>query len=261
MSFVQALKAQRRSLHAALHSEIHELLQLGGVHLIFAIAAPVFLIGVALCWHTLMQSQAPYGTNRALFLVTGFLPVHLFVEVSSEFRVAANQGRGMRRYPAETLIDKILVATLLNALIYLTASVLGLYLLSVIYGADVVPSDMSWMILTFFEMVCLGFGVGLCNAQIELFVPVWRTIYGGIGRALILFSGIFYIPSFLPPPVRNLMEWNPVMQGVETFRYGFYPGYPKNVYHPLYFWSFTIATILVGMVCERVLRSASQGRI
>ena len=253
-AFRDGLRAQWRSLSASFYTELHELVDYHGAKLFMRLFEPFMVVGVALCWHTLMSASPPYGTNRLLFLVTGYYPVHLLIEVASGFWMASKRGANLRRYPVETMLDQVLVGAFLEAVIYIAAGVLGLAIIYTYITPDAFPFDIGWVAFSAFQCIALGFAIGLCNAFIQQHVKIWRMAWIALSRALILFSGIFYVPSFLPVQVRDIMAWNPAMQCVETFRFGFYDGYPKLSYFPLYFWSVTLSLALIGLAGDRLFR-------
>ena len=123
-AFRDGPRALWRSLAATFYTELHELVDFFGAKLFLRLFEPFMVVGVALCWHTLMSANPPYGTNRLLFLVTGYYPVHLLIEVASGFWMASKRGAHLRRYPVETMLDQVLVGAFIEAVIYIAAGVL-----------------------------------------------------------------------------------------------------------------------------------------
>jgi capsular polysaccharide transport system permease protein len=116
------------------------------------------------------------------------------------------------------------------------------------------PASWTPILLAILAIAIMGLGMGLSNAALQKMIPVWRFIWIPIARGLVLFSGIFYVPDFLPVHIRNALAWNPVLQGVELFRHGFWLGYPYECYSPYYMWSFGFTLLLFGLCADRVFR-------
>jgi capsular polysaccharide transport system permease protein len=122
------------------------------------------------------------------------------------------------------------------------------------FTPQAMPADWVSILLAILAIAIVGFGMGLCNAALEQLIPVWRFIWIPIARGQVLFSGVIYVPDFLPVHLRNVLAWNTVLQGVELFRYGFWPGYPNECNLPYYLWSFGFILFLIGLCADGVFR-------
>ena len=254
MAFIGALENQHRVIGAVVRREIHEALGRGGFRLILHILEPPFALAVAVTWHVLLRIQPPYGTSRVLFITTGLYSTFLFVHLSGRFRAVAKGSVALRRFPAEKTLDLIVADFIVKLVIYAYAAVLTFGGIYVLFDRTAIPVLPSTALLGMFALMLLGLGMGLCNAAIEQLFPLWRYFWIPIGRGLILFSGVIYVPDFLSPHIRYLLSWNPALQGVELFRMGFYPGYPRDLYSPAYLWSVVTILLLTGLCADRVFR-------
>jgi len=259
VAFVAALRDQRRVLSAVLRREIHEALGRGGYRLILHILEPPFVLAVAVTWHVLLKIQPPYGTSRVLFITTGLYSTFLFVHLSMHFRAVAKGSVALRRFPVEKTLDVVLADVFVKLVIYAYAAVLTFGGIYVLFDRTAIPAQPSTALLGMFALVLLGIGMGLCNAAIEQLFPLWRYFWQPIARGLILFSGVIYVPDFLSTHIRYFLSWNPALQGVELFRMGFYPGYPRALYSPAYLWSLAIVLLLAGLCADRVFRRRFDG--
>jgi len=259
MSFLTALRNQRRVLGAVLRSEIHEAIGRGGYRLILHILEPPFVLAVAVTWHTLLRIQPAYGTSKVLFITTGLYSTFFFVHLSSRFRAVAKGSLALRRFPLEKTLDYVLADFLVKVVIYGYAAVLTFGGIYVLFDREAIPVYPGLALLGMASLLLLGLGMGLCNAAIEQFLPLWRYFWIPVARGLILFSGVIYVPDFLPVHIRYLLSWNPTLQGVELFRMGFYPGYPRTLYSPGYLWTLAIVLLLGGLCADRVFRRRLDG--
>jgi capsular polysaccharide transport system permease protein len=252
--FLGALRAQARVLNAMVRREIDEQLGRGGHRLILGIIEPIFVLAIAIVWHTLLHWTPAYGTSKVLFIGTGLYATFLFVHLSGEFRSRAKGSVALRRFPVEKTLDVILAASFMRAFVYGCGGIVGFGLVYFEFSHDALPRNWPAALLGLLSLVMLGLGMGLCNAAIEQMAPIWRYIWQPIARGLILFSGVIYVPDFTPVHIRDALKWNPVLQGVELFRMGFYPGYPDQCYQPLYLWPVACSLILAGLCVDRVFR-------
>ena len=75
-------------------------------------------------------------------------------------------------------------------------------------------------------------------------------------RSLIFVSGVFYMPVYLPPFLRDWLAWNPVLQAVELLRRGFYgPDYPALL-DPRYLVLAVLSTLALGVALVWSARAA-----
>ena len=73
-------------------------------------------------------------------------------------------------------------------------------------------------------------------------------------RLLYVASGIYYSPIAMPDWVREALAWNPILQGIEFFRSGFFPQYEPHWLNPSYLVTWAVAAIGLGFGLERALR-------
>lgn len=75
--------------------------------------------------------------------------------------------------------------------------------------------------------VIMAVGFGICILFVGQFVPAFKRIVKRILQRLIIWtSGIFFATFELPPEARPLITWNPILHGVELFRYSINDSYP-----------------------------------
>ncbi len=102
----------------------------------------------------------------------------------------------------------------------------------------------------------LGFGFGVMNAVIVSLWDSWKHIEKILTRPLIFISGVFYVPSRMPPTITDILWWNPVLHLVEWVREGFYPNYDSAIFTPGYPLFLALILIFLGLAGERLFRKA-----
>jgi capsular polysaccharide transport system permease protein len=99
-----------------------------------------------------------------------------------------------------------------------------------------------------------AFGLGLiCAVMTNLYRPFahgWMILQ----RFLYFISGVFFIPLNMPAWVREPLTWNPLLQGIEWFRTGFFMRYDPPWLDKAYLVGIAFATTIVGLMLERALR-------
>ncbi len=132
----------------------------------------------------------------------------------------------------------------------------GLYLL---FTNEAIPEDLTKIVWACLAIVALGFGWGTLNLVLSKTGQIWNFIFPTISRALVIFTGVFFLPDFLMPDSRYVLSFNPMLHAVQLFRLGFYPQYPAIVLDVHYLAYCSIFALFFGLVLERVTRR-SEGR-
>lgn len=215
---------------------------------------PIFFIGtMSLFWWVLGRNKsAPIGDSVVLFYATGFIPLYFFIYISR--RMASNIDRPRNRYPVEQRLDHILVHIILRIMDY---SILSVFVFGAIYlliTKQGLPHDPIPLIEACLAITMLGFGWGIVVILISKIHWTTRLLVPRLSRGLILFSGVFYIPDFLAPNVREYLAYNPMLHAINLFRHGFYYQYPSLLLDTNYLAYSSILAVLFGLALERVTR-------
>lgn len=81
-----------------------------------------------------------------------------------------------------------------------------------------------------------------------------NRLRGPLLRPLFWISALFYTVEDVPPDLRELMLYNPVVHVVETVRDGWFPEYDSHYADPVYPIWFILGFALVGLLLERIVR-------
>ena len=254
MKFADALQVQGRVFGANFFREFDLQRGKNGLGFVMAMLEPIFHIGVVCLWHYLVRVQPVYGTSKVLFIASGLYPVFIFIHVSTTFRGTVRAGGSRRRFPIESSLDFIAARVAFKFFVYSLVGVALFWFIFVFVTPQAIPWDFSAVATAVAALLFLGFGMGLCNVCLEAVMPVWPHIYGPLARAFILFSGVLFVPDFMPTHLRQYLVWNPVLHGVDLFRQGFYPGYPTLVYSWSYLWGTGAVLVFFGLCAERAFR-------
>jgi capsular polysaccharide transport system permease protein len=101
----------------------------------------------------------------------------------------------------------------------------------------------------------LALGVGAFNLVVVELFPSYETLYASVIRLLYVASGIYFSPIAMPDWIRDALAWNPILQGIEFFRSGFFPQYAPHWLDVNYLLLWVVASIGIGFALERSLRA------
>ncbi|HVI28482.1 ABC transporter permease [Hansschlegelia sp.] len=193
----------------------------------------------------------PVGTSYEVFFAGGVLIARTWRTVSQSTSKVLRRSQGS--LPAVQRIDAAYATWLLEMATAAVAMLVVLASLEV-FGFDAVPYD---------PLTCLAaFGATAAyTLAFSLVLALAMTVAPGLGHfqhilmlCLFMTSGFTTIVDRVPPQLREILVWNPVVHCVEWFREGFYRGYVCASLDREYLFTVTLVCLLIGLAGERVLR-------
>jgi capsular polysaccharide transport system permease protein len=208
---------------------------------------PAAQLAVLIVIFSLIGRAAAYGTSFALFLLTGIATLTLFTTSSNAVMAAVGALSSPRRLAQQGIFTAAMAAALFRLIVgVFTAIVLAIIVIAW-QRLSGFPYDLFICAEAFLAVGLLGFGMGLMRGYWQLFMPMFERVYGIASRALLFISGVFYVPSFLPPAYREIVAWNPVLHGIDWLRTGVYEGYPELVLSRTYLVGLALSMSALGM--------------
>lgn len=253
MSVRQVLGLQARVIGALILRETRATFGTSQVGYLWAIIAPAAGIALLVFIFSLVDRQPPFGGSLALFFATGILTLEFFVKLSNALMASFDANKALLTYPLIKETDALFARLILISATY------GL-IMFLFYGALIIlglaspPAYPERLVLAFGVTAFLGFGFGTLNAVIMSLFGSWIHIEKVLTRPLFFLSGIFYIPSLLPPKAIAILQWNPVLHVVEWVRTGYYPNYESTVISHAYPLGLAVLMTLLGLAGERLFR-------
>lgn len=217
--------------------------------LVWVFLEPAGQLAIMLAIFSFIGRTGGYGPSFALFLLTGIAILALVTRAMTVVATAVTGLKSQRRLPAiGALIDPASAGlfTGYTAALYTPALAWAIGWWEHLETAPRAPGIASAALLL---AAAFGFGLGLIKGYADRFSPLVSRSFVLVQRTLIFVSGIFYVPSFLPPFLRDWLSWNPVLQIVELMRRGFYgPDYPSLVLDLRYLGFVVGGTVALGIV-------------
>jgi capsular polysaccharide transport system permease protein len=220
---------------------------------LWAIATPAAGVAILVLVFASIGRLPPFGSSLALFFATGYLTLEFFRKLSSSLMTTFNANKALLTYPVIKETDTLFARFLLITATYLVI-MLMFYSVLIIFGLADLPRHPDQLLYAFGAIALLGFGAGTFNAVVLSQWTSWQYVEQVINRPLFIISGVFYIPSRLPPEALNVLKWNPVMHLIEWVRTGYYPNYDSMVLSRTYVVGCSLVLLLLGLAGERLYR-------
>lgn len=221
---------------------------------LWAVLEPCLYIGIWLLLYTwLRMGTMIHDMSPVLFMAGGIIPFLAFRRVASFVESAISANTSLLQFPLVKCVDTFMARFILEAStqIFVAAIIFSAIILS---GAAGPPSDIFDLLVASAGLLLLGFGFGVFNCTVEALVPFYGKCTPSILRILFWTSGVFFLVDKFPAPVQEIMNWNPVLHGIELFRSAWSHTYETRIGSIWYILTWASGLFLVGLILERSAR-------
>ncbi len=253
-SLRQRLATRGRIIHAIVLRDMRTRHSQSHLGYLWAVIEPIsHLLTLGVMFALINQAPPPVGNSLFEFYCTGLLPYLMFSHIATDVMGARAAGGALLLLPKIRTTDVIFAKAFLN----LATEILVGIIVFTAFGAA------GYRLLPVHPFACAGaiallallaMGIGTINMIIQNYFHAWDTLFSAIIRLLYFASGIYYSPIAMPDAVRSILTWNPVLQGVELFRAGFFPEYNPVWLNLPYLCFWVLTSLLLGFGLEQTLR-------
>jgi capsular polysaccharide transport system permease protein len=256
---VEPLRIQGRVLLALMLREARTRYGRQKFGYLWALIEPIIHIALFYAIFQYMLRIVPLGHSLPMFLATGLSTYLGFSNVMNRTQGGFASNEALLAYPVVSVMDVFLGRALLELATWAAATfiILGGLIVS---GFDPLPRSVLMMISAILLMFGIGFGLGMVIGIVSQFVPTIDSLISVPLRILYFASGLFYLPDAMPPAVRSILEWNPVLHGITLFRMGYYSNYDSHMLDLKYLVIWSGACVLAAFLVERLTRKALLSR-
>lgn len=221
---------------------------------VWAILEPLIWIALFSAIFGYIARNPPIGEHFPLFYATGYLPFHLYMEVSNTVGMSVQVNKNLMSFPRITLIDAVLSRFILQIITNIVVSFVILSFMLRIFD-DQTRIDLGPLFTGFGLAALFGLGVGAFNCVLFAYSPTWQRIFGIVNRPMFLISGVFFTYESLPREARDILWWNPLIHAVGLAREAFYPIYEAGYASVGYAVGIALLLIMLGILLLRALRA------
>lgn len=220
---------------------------------LWAVIEPTLhMVVLGLLFSYVMRRHSPLGGSLMLFMLTGLMTYFLFYKLASYVAGAVAENRSLLNLPPIKPLDVMVARVILETTTYLFVGFLLFLWLGVTGHDGAVPSHPIRLAGGIATTICLGFGIGLINAIIRIFVHNWSTIFGFLLSPIFLLSGIWFLPDGVPPPFRSYLLYNPLMHCIMWVRSGYYRSYDPPELDRGYAVGVSFLIVAIGLTLLRL---------
>lgn len=211
---------------------------------LWAILEPAGIVMVLTLALGAFLRHPPIGNSFALFYASGYLVFYFFHQIANQAGSAVSVNRELLQLPMVRPLDAVIARFILTFLTLICVAVL-------IFGTLLVLTHNTVNIARVFRAMLavsvLGLGVGVTNAVIFVYVPVWRQVWTMLTAPLMIISGTFFLFSSMPSNIQKILIWNPLIHITGEMRMAFYPTYRGDYINLGYPIGVGLALVVIGM--------------
>lgn len=201
-----------------------------------------------------MRDDIAGGMPIVTFMITGFVPFTLFRDTMTQCQGAIQQNNTLMAFPQVTTFDVILARGLLEFAVLMSVFVI-LLLGATALGVDTQIDKPLGVLAACLTLSVFGIGLGFALATISPLIPSTRQFVTAIlGRPLFLASGLFYTAESLPPAVRDVLLWNPVLHMIELGRSAYFVQFDSQHASWAYALSWSFGSLAFGLLVHQAVR-------
>ncbi len=259
LDFVEALRVQGRVILALILREARTRYGRQKLGYVWALAEPMMHISMFFLVFSFMLRVVPLGHSLLIFLVTGLGTYLGFMRVLDRTMSAYASNEALLSFPVVKIFDVFLGRALLEFATWIVVTLILIGTL-VLIGQAPFPRSILMMLASMCLLFGLALGVGIALGILTEFLPSVGSLMRIPFRLLYFGSGSFFLPEVVPPAMRNVVVWNPILHGVTLFREGYYPRYDSFTLDVPYLLSWSVGSILMAFVIVRLTAKPLRSR-
>jgi len=219
---------------------------------VWALIEPAVFILIFAGARTFLRDRVPFGENILLFVIPAMLVLRIFTGISGRMVASISANKALLAYPPVKPPDVIIARFLLEMLTMSVLIVLFFAMMAWIVNTEVILYFDRFLIATG-ALFLLCAGMGTFNAVFSIIWPAWEKIWGFTGLPLLILSGVFFVPSSMPPKYQHWLSFNPLLNCVEWMRTATYLTYDPLL-DKAYPIMFGLVALVIGLSLERIYR-------
>ncbi|MDR2377705.1 MAG: ABC transporter permease, partial [Puniceicoccales bacterium] len=203
----------------------------------------ILLVAIRSLWsHRPILPDVP----NTVYMLNSLIPWFLFRDISTRCTTAIAANKGLfvfsRIRPWDTVSARFIIEVFLSCFVYFSL-MLGLWWF---WDIVVFPTRIAEWFLSLFLLALLGLGLDGILASVALYFPEISKIKEVLFSLLYFTSGLFFVPSQMPPSAQFIFRWNPIALGIEYCKANTLESYPYIRGGGLFFLLTVLGTFIVG---------------
>jgi capsular polysaccharide transport system permease protein len=191
-----------------------------------------------------------YGISLIAIILTGYCLAMLWRQGASKSSDAVSASVALMHHRNVTIADLYFSRLILE---FISVTAAFLVIMTIFAALEFIPwpQDILLMMTAWFLMIWFSFGYGLVIGSFMTLSDTFSMLWPGIGLALFILSGTFFMVAWLPIGVRDLVLYIPMLHGTEMLRHGYFGDLVLTYENPAYLIAWNLALSFFGLLVIR----------
>ena len=192
------------------------------------------------------KDSGTMGYDYAVFLAVGFIAFNMFRKILNSSMGAFIANKGLFTYRQVKPIDTIIARILLEVFIMLIIICMFLFI-AFLLNYELKPDNFPFLVASYLWLIVFSFGIGLI-------VSIGNTFYVSIGKfvhiisfLLLFFSAVFYSLVSIPPEIREILLYNPLVHFMEMIHANYIYELDDRFVDYSYILRWTVGSLFIGL--------------
>jgi capsular polysaccharide transport system permease protein len=212
----------------------------------WALFDAMFMVLIFAGLKSAISSHSLPGVDFPVFLATSFLAFFLWKSIVTQSMNAFSANKALFAYkqvkPFDTIITRVLLEVLISSIATIVFVIIGLYL-----NLDLSVKDFNMVMFAVAWLCLFGFSIGLMHAVFSHFYEFYAKVAQIIMMPLMFISAIMYTVDSLPPLLREIILYNPLVHFMEMIHGYYFHSLNTNYVDYQYMLYWTLIPLWIGL--------------
>lgn len=213
----------------------------------WAVLSPILFIFILSFMRGKMDGGETHSVPTFVFMAFGLLLVQSFLQTLEVSAKSITKNKSLFAFRQVQPISAVIAVGLFELLIKIFVMI-GIVVIMFFIDMDFQIENPLLFISCFFLLWLCSMAVGLIFGMAELFIPEIAKIRTLASRPLFFISGVFFSLQDIPKDYWYLLDWNPILHGIELSRYAAYPSYGDEGVSVSFLLSFSFISLFLALV-------------
>ncbi|HLO78524.1 MAG TPA: tetratricopeptide repeat protein, partial [Magnetospirillum sp.] len=251
--FGKALVVHLRVVRALMVREMLTRFGKSSMGYLWALVQPLLMLGTLYFIFRFTGRRLPPGVPLETFLLTGVVPIYMFVQIKSRLTRAVKSNKSLFYFRQVTPLSTLVSRTFLEFGTYLVVFFLIYFGLN-FFGQRVQIESYVNLLLSLGGLALLGFAAGSIFGVLMPRFSVLEHASMIVNRVIFMTSGMFFYGNELPPRLRDILLVNPIFHLIEFVRGAFFEAYTPHYASVTYVIMWIGCLLLLALALESVGR-------
>lgn len=208
----------------------------------------IFLLLMLMIRLMIRGGETVAGSDRVTWMILGLTGFFMLRDAATRAMGAIGANKGLFAFrqvkPFDAIFVRIFVELFLRTIVLIV-----LLLIFGLIGHEVLPENVIMSTVYWLSLWLLGLGFGLMFSVLSALINGFDKVVRLITLPLLIISGVILPVHRLPPEILHYLMYNPILHGLELFRFYFFDNYwMVDGVSRLYFWGWILGTICMGLI-------------